>query len=949
MPGVSLGAVLAVLCLALVVVAAGVSISMSIFTGEKTLSETKDAGAAGLSECFEKGAENVHGVAQQLLARTVADMSDQIYSFFAQPTSMAQYMFHFVSRTPADVSTNPVWLEEHLLPVLVALARVGATKGVTVVAYVAVPISKKALLTGVLGTSKWGGAIAIYTFSCAQRMHEWCLLDAALAGREPDEVCAEEERRAYDQPLGLDDFWFLAMTMHDSETGRIGFNMSHIIHDDLTWDGRLSGRPCKYPGGVVSNEALGDQDCFVQHGACAAPTGLTGDANSTQVASVREVPNRAFGNAAVGGVVDEANRLHWSPANTTGGQISSFVYFPVAHPALYRGDGLALFGPEVGPRVGYGLMEVGNNQITRRLRHMERPSPGSRLYSVERDPWTNVTETLTGSSHGKTWTGRVVDGHWRPKPRSVYNSTDPVIQEHALWADSAGGYAELADHQAREWRSSQGVLYWVLTGEIADGNGLLWYLSLVVPQHEVLETITRANDDIRARIRDKNVEVDKEVDRAFAVMLAVVSAAALVLIVVGVSLAVYIARPLKLLEAEMSQVAAMKLEEVDYQRPMSALSEISGMQASFLQMVSNLREYRSYMPASCLVDNADDEPEPSDPPVSDQQVLTPKAPCSPAARSADTENSPRSGRSERSSWAGFARSPRALSPRPRKGSMTAQEPFRPALGLGLVRRNGSFMSTNIIDFVQLSRQVPQSMLIDTHQQYLNALIAATTALTGIPDLFLGDRYYASFGVVRSCAQYRPNVVKCALECSRRTEEVLMDTRAMLGPGAEPSSVSVACTAGEVACGNIGVERMKRFCATGVAQSLVHVAEQQNRVYKTKIIADGAVKSEAEGVIYARLLHVIDAYKGQRVHLFDVVGQKKMLEEEWMYQLERADKADPTVPFSEAVAAAHSGRLQEACELLKNDPNTTPQHGILLRIWAEKRRMADSELAHSESR
>ncbi len=52
----------------------------------------------------------------------------------------------------------------------------------------------------------------------------------------------------------------------------------------------------------------------------------------------------------------------------------------------------------------------------------------------------------------------------------------------------------------------------------------------------------------------------------------------------------------------------MRLEKVDDERPPSKLHEVRSMEASFMKMVENLREFRNFMPQSVLVDSEDEAP-----------------------------------------------------------------------------------------------------------------------------------------------------------------------------------------------------------------------------------------------------------------------------------------------------------------------------------------------------
>eukprot|EP00756_Hemistasia_phaeocysticola_P032468 Hpha_TRINITY_DN16408_c4_g2::TRINITY_DN16408_c4_g2_i2::g.159416::m.159416 len=89
----------------------------------------------------------------------------------------------------------------------------------------------------------------------------------------------------------------------------------------------------------------------------------------------------------------------------------------------------------------------------------------------------------------------------------------------------------------------------------------------------------------------------------------VVGGSAVIMMLVSVLFVMRIVAPLVQLQLDMAEVAVMKLENVDEGRPLSALQEVGAMEESFKMMISNLREYRSYMPASVLMDDDDDEEE----------------------------------------------------------------------------------------------------------------------------------------------------------------------------------------------------------------------------------------------------------------------------------------------------------------------------------------------------
>eukprot|EP01062_Namystynia_karyoxenos_P053121 TRINITY_DN428_c0_g1_i1.p1 TRINITY_DN428_c0_g1~~TRINITY_DN428_c0_g1_i1.p1 ORF type:complete len:1053 (+),score=261.23 TRINITY_DN428_c0_g1_i1:113-3160(+) len=430
-----------------------------------------------------------------------------------------------------------------------------------------------------------------------------------------------------------------------------------------------------------------------------------------------------------------------------------------------------------------------------------------------------------------------------------------------------------------------------------------------------------AERKLQEQIQQSNEEVQEELDQDRLVLYCVIAAVGVVLMLLSCFFAFRIVAPIRELEAEMALVATMKLD-IDENKPLSGLQEVREMQRSFLRMVGNLREYRSYMPASCLVDDTDDD---------DGETGA----VSGGQTSNDVVTSKESGAEDPQPTKG-RRLSASLPNTGSKGSRSvmssgkqseAVDKARAVLGIGLAKKQAAFMSVNVIDFCQMSKVTTPAALVEAHQGFLNALLAVTKTMKGIPDLFIGDRYYASFNAVRPCIQNKVQAAKCSLDSQKAAEEAIN-----AGKPAECAAVSVACTAGPVSCGNIGVDGMKKFCAIGLPNSLVHVAEKLNETYKTAVLADAKIKADAENSMLMRLMHILPKYKGQVTRVYEIMGNKTMKEDEWMYQLEDAEKSDPTRTFSAAVERVFEGKIQEACQLLRDDAHQTPQHEIMFSLW-----------------
>eukprot|EP01062_Namystynia_karyoxenos_P025295 TRINITY_DN1992_c0_g1_i2.p1 TRINITY_DN1992_c0_g1~~TRINITY_DN1992_c0_g1_i2.p1 ORF type:complete len:1036 (+),score=208.06 TRINITY_DN1992_c0_g1_i2:91-3108(+) len=462
-----------------------------------------------------------------------------------------------------------------------------------------------------------------------------------------------------------------------------------------------------------------------------------------------------------------------------------------------------------------------------------------------------------------------------------------------------------------------------------------WFLVIVIDREYVLGATDREQEGTRERItannervanevargrravdekvRRSDEEVQDELDRDRIILYAVVAGSALLLIALSVFFSLRIVAPINELQAEMAQVAKMHLEEVDQGKKLSALQEVALMQQSFLQMVANLKEFRSYMPASVLVSAEDSEEEPDMPagkaPVEADDVVIAEGQT---PRGRDSHGQDPDKVSLRSKRSGDSRS----------RSVVTQQQVKSAVVLGVSKRSVALLQVNVLDFLVVLKAVGASGLVDVHAKYLAPILDWFKATKGIPDCFTGDRVYASYNAARPTAGCRPAAVKCALLCADTCMVPLNE--AARGAGA---AVSIGVSGGEVICGNMGLDSMRKYCCIGAAAGLLFLVEQQNRRMQTKVTVDQKVMSDVESSVIVRCT-CFASFKGEVKRFWEAMGKRTMAEDEWMYQLEEAAKTDPTRVFSNAVDEYAQGNLKGALEMLQADTNRTPQHAIV---------------------
>ena len=297
------------------------------------------------------------------------------------------------------------------------------------------------------------------------------------------------------------------------------------------------------------------------------------------------------------------------------------------------------------------------------------------------------------------------------------------------------------------------------------------------------------------------------------------------------------------------------------------IAEVGSMQTSFLKMVRQLTDYRNYMPASILAGGEDDEE---------------SAPSETA--SSRVESGIKPGAADKASKSSKAS---AAS----RGSQKAV-----AASMEVKVKKITILVANIRRWHAVSVEQGPVVSASIHTQYIKKVLNVVMGpLKGTPDVFLGDRFLATWNTIKPVATHRTNACHAALQCVKAVKEILLDNSATL-------DVSCAISSGEVRCGNMGCDGMKKYTFMGAAASLVHIIERQTRKYSTKILVDGAVEEEARNNFVVRKVdHVLVTRVQERpLRLFELVSAKAASDDEWMYQLEAGDHGNPYASYSSAV-------------------------------------------------
>eukprot|EP00759_Apiculatamorpha_spiralis_P017729 PhF_6_TR23822/c0_g1_i1/m.33381 len=240
--------------------------------------------------------------------------------------------------------------------------------------------------------------------------------------------------------------------------------------------------------------------------------------------------------------------------------------------------------------------------------------------------------------------------------------------------------------------------------------------------------------------------------------------------------------PIRSLSSDMEAVALMRLEQFDENKSKSFLSEVHEMQSHFVVMVKNLMYYRSFMPASLFAANNDEEDE--------KAIEEDQASMSQSQRSRST-----------------------------KASMSIASPkTKQNQTIELKQKKATVLVLNIKNFHGV---IHNSSALPLHAAYVKKVMDLVMAHKGTPDVFLGDRFIASWNTVRVMGAHQTHACHTALQSFNACKE--MDLHVSAG---------VSCSL--VHCGNMGCDGMMKYTFVGTCAAFAPMLERYHKRYLAPI-------------------------------------------------------------------------------------------------------------------
>eukprot|EP01065_Artemidia_motanka_P021667 TRINITY_DN25900_c0_g1_i1.p1 TRINITY_DN25900_c0_g1~~TRINITY_DN25900_c0_g1_i1.p1 ORF type:complete len:1368 (+),score=256.78 TRINITY_DN25900_c0_g1_i1:56-4105(+) len=184
-------------------------------------------------------------------------------------------------------------------------------------------------------------------------------------------------------------------------------------------------------------------------------------------------------------------------------------------------------------------------------------------------------------------------------------STDVIISEAARAIN--GSYQAF---QGSSQAVLNGTTYYISSFSFTHSTGVDWWVVVCVDQEYILGEVIRNGARITAAIESVSDDVDQRLNEDRYILFGAVTGIALFLGLISACLIRLGVRPLKRLNMGMAEVALLNFDDLAADlsestadaddAPLFAVSEFVQMKASFKQMVTLLRAFRTYVPSAVL-------------------------------------------------------------------------------------------------------------------------------------------------------------------------------------------------------------------------------------------------------------------------------------------------------------------------------------------------------------
>eukprot|EP01004_Peranema_trichophorum_P004191 NODE_312_length_2973_cov_36.370175_g270_i0.p1 GENE.NODE_312_length_2973_cov_36.370175_g270_i0~~NODE_312_length_2973_cov_36.370175_g270_i0.p1 ORF type:complete len:834 (-),score=121.98 NODE_312_length_2973_cov_36.370175_g270_i0:424-2925(-) len=306
-------------------------------------------------------------------------------------------------------------------------------------------------------------------------------------------------------------------------------------------------------------------------------------------------------------------------------------------------------------------------------------------------------------------------------------------------------------------------------------------------------------------------------------------------------------------ETTAEAIATMDLESLSF---LETIRHPTRIQAAFIMIIQNLKEYRSYLPSSVLQRPVDEEKHSVDQSikkgVSDDQTV----------------------KSDSSSHKSKMR---------RKYKNPLQRSFE--------NRKVTIMMCNISRFALYD----DPKFHEFHKLYIQTILDTVESFYGIVEPFIGDRVMCSWNAVHPIGNHCARAVQSAMTAYHKVMEIINDQKLNM-------NIYIGLSTGPARVGTMGPPRMKRLGIIGQCVAEADIICRICQFYNRKVLIQGNIARDLKSIylmsIFDRILfhkwgvaHELTLWE-PHIDMDNIFSPKSNKEDEWMYTLQQSEDKNP---------------------------------------------------------
>ena len=414
-----------------------------------------------------------------------------------------------------------------------------------------------------------------------------------------------------------------------------------------------------------------------------------------------------------------------------------------------------------------------------------------------------------------------------------------------------------------------------------NASNMAWRFVLITPEDDILGEVYRGRD------------------------WALVSTALVFVLSVGIAATTttVLFRPLNRIAERMYRTACLQ-DDDDDELP-SVLHEVSVIQNAYSIMKGELDKLKSFVPMSVLAGGADDEDNESEDCSlipADKPTITARSPRIDGSPRRNADASPVSSKngSNKSSKSCFG-----------KGA----PPSALHLGLKLATKRVTVLAVNILMFHAATKALKENVG-SMHATVTVALLEAVRVAKGIMEHFHGDRFTVTFNAASSVSAHAKAACRAVLAIVA-IEKNFAD-KEMFSP---PVRFTMGVMSGLATVGNMGGGDVRRHSIVGSVFRDATLLERLCKMYGEQALVGNAVVTDSTDAYRFQFIDVIRVLSEDHISRtrLRIAAVRSVIAEtdndEWMYQLQAAEAANPYSGSNAAFQAFFEGKAEEAATAL----------------------------------